>query len=81
MRGLRLNPRQDQEAAAQAILPISLKLGQFNGVHLRRFQSKFEEMWSKPRGVDYPILFCITTNFQCLLYPRQHLYYNALMWQ
>ena len=31
IRHLRVHPRKDQAGAAQAILPISMKLGQFQG--------------------------------------------------
>ena len=57
---LRVHPRKDQAGAAQAISPISMKLGQFEGVHLKLLQSKFKEIWSKPRGVDHPLGFFFT---------------------
>ena len=56
-RALRVHPRKDQAGAAQAILPISMKLGQFEGVHPKLLHSKFKEIWSKPGGVDTPPCF------------------------
>ena len=35
-------------------LPISMKLGQFKGVHPSLLQSKFKEIWSKQGKVDHP---------------------------
>ena len=52
-----MHPRYDQAGAAQAIQPISMKLGQFEGVHPKLLHSKFKEIWSKPGGVDTPPLF------------------------
>ena len=46
---LRVHPRKDQAGAAQA--------GQFEGVHPRLLHSKFKEIWSKPGGVDTPLVF------------------------
>ena len=54
---LRVHPRKDQAGAAQAIKPISMKLGQFEGVHPKLLHSKFKEIWSKPGGVDHPPCF------------------------
>ena len=48
---------KDQAGAAQAIEPISMKLGQFEGVHPKLLHSKFKEIWSKPGGVDTPLVF------------------------
>ena len=54
---LRVHPRYDQAGAAQVILPISMKLGQFEGVRPKLLHSKFKEIWSKPGGVDHPPCF------------------------
>ena len=54
---LRVHPRQDQAGVAQAISLISMKLCQFEGIHLKLLQSKFKEIWSKPGGVDHHPLF------------------------
>ena len=54
---LRVHPRKDQAGAAQPISPISMKLGQFEGIHPKLLLSKFKEIWSKPRGVDHPLCF------------------------
>ena len=61
---LRVHPRQDQAGAAQAISPISMKLGQFEGVHPKILRSKFKEIWSKPGGVDHPPLVFSNNNDQ-----------------
>ena len=50
-------PRKDQVGAAQAIKPISMKLGQFEGVCPKLLHAKFKEIWSKPGGVDHPPCF------------------------
>ena len=42
--------------AAQAISPISMKLGQFEEVYPNLLQSKFKEIWSKVEGVDHPLI-------------------------
>ena len=34
-----------------------MKLGQFEGVHPKLLPSKFQEIWSKPGGVDHPPCF------------------------
>ena len=52
-----MHPRKDQAGAAQAIEPISMKLGQFEGVRPKLLPSKFKEIWSKPGGVDHPPCF------------------------
>ena len=52
-----MHPRKDQAGAAQAIKPISMKLGQFEGVRPKLLHSKFKEIWSKPGGVDHPPCF------------------------
>ena len=57
---LRVHPRQDQVGAAQAVSPISMKLGQFLGFHPKLLQYKFKEIWSKPGGVDHPNVFFLT---------------------
>ena len=49
-----MHPRKDQAGAAQAIKPISMKLGQFEGVRPKLLHAKFKEIWSKPGGVDHP---------------------------
>ena len=41
----------------QVIWPISMKLGQFEGVHPKLLHSNFKEIWSKPGGVDHPLVF------------------------
>ena len=49
----------------QVIRPISMKLGQFEGVHPKLLHSKFKEIWSKPGGVDHPLVFvCFFFNDQ-----------------
>ena len=54
---LRVHPREDQPGVAQAISPILVKLGQFEGVHPKLLHSKFKEIWSKPGGDDHPPFF------------------------
>ena len=54
---LRVHPRKDQAGAAQAISPISMKLGQFEAVDPKLLLSNFKEIWSKPGGVDHPLCF------------------------
>ena len=54
---LRVHPREDQAGVAQAISPILVKLGRFEGVHPKLLHSKFKEIWSKPGGDDTPPFF------------------------
>ena len=58
---LRVHPREDQAGVAQAISPILVKLGRFEGVHPKLVHSKFKEIWSKPGGDDHPPCFFFFT--------------------
>ena len=63
---LRVHPREDQAGVAQDISPILVKLGRFEGVHPKLLHSKFKEIWSKPGGVDTPLVFFLKNDQKTL---------------